>query len=242
MTRLLLIISLLLSGSPAYAEWVKVGDNDEFSAYVDPDTIRRNGNLVEMWELHDFKTIQTVKGTFFLSGKIQGQYDCAEEQHRRLASTAFSGHMGTRTVVNSESDPSKWIPVIPGSVGQALSAVACSGTAYSGWVKVEGNEQLGVTVYIDPDTIRRKGNLVKMWAMYDNTVIQTASGTSYLSYKTQAEYDCVEEQLQVLAGTFFLGNMGNGTVVHSTSDTGKWQAIAPGSMGQLLWKLACGKK
>ena len=67
MTPLLLIILLLLSSSPAYAEWVKVGEDDSYTAYIDPDTIRHKGNRVKVWRLFDHTTIQTVAGKSYLS-------------------------------------------------------------------------------------------------------------------------------------------------------------------------------
>ena len=55
MTRLLLIALLMLSNGPAYAEWVAIGSSDDgVTAYADPDTIRRKGDLVEMWTLYDY--------------------------------------------------------------------------------------------------------------------------------------------------------------------------------------------
>ena len=57
-----LITLLFLSTVPAYAEWVAV-EKDYLlpglqTVYVDPDTIRREGNLVALWQLIDFKTMQ----------------------------------------------------------------------------------------------------------------------------------------------------------------------------------------
>jgi hypothetical protein len=73
MKRLLLIILLGLSSAPAYAEWMAVGGNDQIgmTTYADPGTIRRKGDLVKMWQLNDFNTIQTVEGYSFLSTKKQ---------------------------------------------------------------------------------------------------------------------------------------------------------------------------
>jgi hypothetical protein len=52
-----LTILLLLSSGPVYAEWVSIGDTDSgMMVYVDPDTIRRKGDLVKMWLLLDYKT------------------------------------------------------------------------------------------------------------------------------------------------------------------------------------------
>ena len=67
MIRLLLFLLLFLSSAPAYAEWVKGSDSDEEgkTVYVDPTFIRRNRNLVKMWRLYDYKTVQIVAGIGF---------------------------------------------------------------------------------------------------------------------------------------------------------------------------------
>jgi hypothetical protein len=125
MTRLLLIIFLFLSSAPAYAEWVEVGITDEATVYADPDTIRRKGDLVKMWYLHDFKTTQTVLKKSYLSSRSQDEYDCTEDRHRALASTSFSGNMGSGKVRSSYSIKGKWEPVPPGTMTQTLWKVAC---------------------------------------------------------------------------------------------------------------------
>lgn len=125
MTRFLLIIFLFLSSAPAYAEWVEVGITDEATVYADPDTIRRKGDLVKMWYLHDFKTTQTVLKKSYLSSRSQDEYDCTEDRHRALASTSFSGNMGSGKVRSSYSIKGKWEPVPPGTMTQTLWKVAC---------------------------------------------------------------------------------------------------------------------
>jgi hypothetical protein len=69
----LLITLLVLSSGPAHAEWVAVDDtgNLGMTVYVDPDTVRHKGNLVKMWQLWDYKTVQTVGGPSFLSVRSQ---------------------------------------------------------------------------------------------------------------------------------------------------------------------------
>ena len=128
MKRLLLITLLVLSSSPAYAEWVTVGGNEEagVTVYADPGTIRRNGNLVKVWHLNDFKTVQIVKGNLYLSIKAQHQYNCTENRERILALTKFSGNMGSGKVVYKDSNKGKWRPVAPGSVSHDLGKLACS--------------------------------------------------------------------------------------------------------------------
>jgi hypothetical protein len=125
MIRLLLIILFFLSSSPAYAEWVKIGGSDAHTIYADSDTIRRNGNLVKMWTLLDFKTIHTAGGTSYLSQKQQLEYDCAEEQLRSLAYYWYSGQIGTGKIVDSYAKPLNWEPSMPDSAGQVQLAFAC---------------------------------------------------------------------------------------------------------------------
>lgn len=122
-----LIALMLLSSSPAYAEWVAVGGNDQtgMTTYADPGTIRRKGDLVKMWQLNDFKTVQTVEGNSFLSTKKQREFNCAEERTRILAATQFSGNMGTGEVVWRNANEQKWEPVVPESIGQTLWEFTC---------------------------------------------------------------------------------------------------------------------
>jgi hypothetical protein len=121
-----------------------------------------------------------------------------------------------------------------------LLFLSCS-PAYAEWVSI-GETESGVTVYADPDTIRRKGELVKMWHLFDRKTVETYRGGSFLSIKAQSEYDYAEERVRTLALAHHSGNMGSGKVVYINSDEGKWKPIPPESTGQAMWKFACGKK
>jgi hypothetical protein len=132
-----LITLLFLSTVPAYAEWVAV-EKDYLlpglqTVYVDPGTIRREGNLVTMWQLIDFKWMQGNQGIGplgfgphrFFSTKTHKQFDCAEKRLRLLAFTEFSRHMGTGIPANGYVDTGNWLPVERESINQALWEVAC---------------------------------------------------------------------------------------------------------------------
>ena len=130
MKRLILIMFLVLSGGPAYAEWIELAYTDGpegYTLHVDPDTIRRKGTLVKIWVLYDYKTIQKMEGTSYtyMSSRVQSQYDCVEERSRRLSLAWFSGNMANGTVVVISQDESKWTPVAPGSIGQVLWKFTC---------------------------------------------------------------------------------------------------------------------
>jgi hypothetical protein len=123
----LLSMFLVLNSGPASAEWVLVSVVDQagVTIYVDPATIHRKGDRVTMGELIDYRTIQTVAGTAFLSSKLQREYDCAGDRHRTLALTKWSGNMATGREILTTSEVQKWEPADPGSIGKRLLRIAC---------------------------------------------------------------------------------------------------------------------
>jgi hypothetical protein len=119
------------------------------------------------------------------------------------------------------------------------------GPVHAEWVDVGGKVEAGLTVYtvyVEPDTIRRKGDVVKLWASFDYRTIQTIVGGPWLSSKTQREYDCVEKRVRLLGFTTFSGNMGSGEAVYSNSEESKWEPVAPDSLDRNLWEVACSRK
>lgn len=124
----LVITFLLLSREPACAEWMLVSELDRagVTIYVDSNTIRRKGDRVQIWELIDYRTKQTVAGTSYLSARLQREYDCIGEVHRTLVLEELSGNMGTGTVLRVNSDPQKWEPIDPGSIAKRLWKVTCN--------------------------------------------------------------------------------------------------------------------
>ena len=128
----IMIPLLFLSSGTAYAEWVEVVTSDDhggYTTYIDPDTLRRKGNLVKIWILYDFKAAQDERFHSYISVKRLNEYDCEDERNRNLAYLKYSGPMGTREVVDSYVDsymyPSNWAPVVPDSVGKVLWRFVC---------------------------------------------------------------------------------------------------------------------
>jgi len=126
MTRPLLIILLFLSSSPAYAEWMSLGESESgTTVYADPATMHREGNLVKMQVLFDFKTIQTKADVSYLSAKAQMEYDCAEQRFEGLTVLYFSGNMGNGKLLDRSSGKNRWLRILPGSLDHALWKLAC---------------------------------------------------------------------------------------------------------------------
>lgn len=125
-----LITLLVLSSVPAHAEWVAV-EKDYLSPglwtiYIDPGTIRREGNLVTVWQLVDFKTMQGGRSpTRFYSTKTLKQFDCVEKRFRLLAFMEFTDGMGAGIPDYGYVDKDNWLTVEPESVNHALWEVIC---------------------------------------------------------------------------------------------------------------------
>lgn len=121
--RLLLMMMILLSGGPAYGEWVRIATTDQgMTAYVDRATIHRTGNLVKMWALIDIEVSKVAS----LSRKEEGEYDCEKKLHRLLVGSWFSGHMGQGNEDAIDSYENKWNSVEPESIPEMLWEVACN--------------------------------------------------------------------------------------------------------------------
>lgn len=109
------------------------------------------------------------------------------------------------------------------------------------WVK-HGTAESGTTVYADPDTLYRRGNLVKMEVLFDFRTRQIKAGASYLSAKAHMEYDCTEQRFEGLAVLYFSGPMGTGNLLDRSSGKDKWLPVSRGSLDHTLWKVACNKQ
>jgi len=52
-----------IGGSSIAADWVKVGQNSEMSAYIDTLSLQRDGQKVKIWEQYVFTHPQAIKGS-----------------------------------------------------------------------------------------------------------------------------------------------------------------------------------
>jgi hypothetical protein len=116
-----------------------------------------------------------------------------------------------------------------------------SGPTHAEWVAISAIDEAGVTIYIDPDTIRRQGSRATISELIDYQDVQTVAGISYMSIRLQREYDCAGNLHRTLVQTKLSGNMGTGEVTLTDSDKHKWEAADPGSLARRLWKVACNK-
>ena len=123
--RRVMIVVLLLASSLAWAGWVQMSSEGAGSImYADPDTIKIDGQLRQVTELHDFKAPDKTRGN--RSTKVVSQYDCKEGRIRILQEEYFSGQMGAGERLGGNTEPTEWFPLAQGTRGWTLLKFACS--------------------------------------------------------------------------------------------------------------------
>jgi hypothetical protein len=100
----------------------------------------------------------------------------------------------------------------------------------------------GFVIYVDPSSLLRQGDLVKVGVLYDFKFVQAIKSKSHLSATWQQQFDCAEHRVRHLGYKYHSDNMGNGKVMLAGDDEGnKWSPVAPKSAAAILWNIVCDK-
>lgn len=113
----LLTIFLLSFSINGYCEWKVIDSDKDGSGYIDPSTIKKSLNLVKVWEMIDYKTLQKNNGFTYKSLVSLREYDCKDDRVRGLSITYFSDSMGNGKPVNQDNQTTEWVYLPPGSLG-----------------------------------------------------------------------------------------------------------------------------
>jgi hypothetical protein len=116
-----------------------------------------------------------------------------------------------------------------------------SSSAAAEWVAVGANDHS--YTYVDPGTILKMGDKVKMWHLVDYNAVQVkATGRRYMSERWQYEYDCKERWARMLNSLAYSRSLGEGVTVEGDWNAQQWEPVPPDSLVYYLWKFACGKR
>ena len=114
--------------------------------------------------------------------------------------------------------------------------------AYAAWFLVGVNDDIGTTFYVDPTSIRKSGDKVKMWSLYNYNSVRDTLGVWSLSSIALNEYDCKKDRVIMRFLSVHSGNMGRGEVVLTNMNIDAREVHAPsGSISKISLNLACGK-
>ena len=112
----------------ALAEWIGLGRNETFRAYLDQRSVRRKGELARVFQLTDFATAQWVdERTVMGSMRALVEYDCSRPRSRPVVLEAYSEQMGEGRLVAKEEKPdAEWEEIVPGSPGENVRRLVCA--------------------------------------------------------------------------------------------------------------------
>lgn len=237
--RIILCFLLALVAAPVWAEWVKVAVTEDGSVayYIDPASLRKEGNFRKVWQIADLK--QREDGE--MSTRSRDEYDCKEERRRILSLSSYSEPMAGGETLWSKDGVREWRAIPPGSVSAGILKIVCASVAapdLAKWVKVDTAANGSFSYYIDPASIRKEGNFRKVWVIQD---LKQRHEEGEMSRRSRDEYDCKEERRRILASSAHSDPMAGGLTLLSNDDPDTWSAIPPGSMGETMLKRVCAK-
>jgi hypothetical protein len=94
----------------------------------------------------------------------------------------------------------------------------------------------GGVFYIDPETIRKDGNLVRVWTIYDE---KRRHKDGQLSIRSREEYDCKQERYRYLSMSTHSEPMARGDTLESYPPDVSWREIPPGGAASFMLKIVC---
>ena len=101
-----IVLSLmLLATNPAWADWVNTDSTDDAAHYMDPATVRKDGDLRSAWTLQDYKERQRG-GEMSARGRME--FDCKSKRFRVLSVISYSGPMGTGKILGMTGKSTSW--------------------------------------------------------------------------------------------------------------------------------------
>ena len=105
MSKLLVALGMVFFTDLIFSQSAtKVVENAEANFYVKSDSIRKTGNIVEFWQITDFKQArQNKKGEMYLSMDQRLLIDCARSTQTLTFIKVFSSAMATGNLIDSGS-------------------------------------------------------------------------------------------------------------------------------------------
>lgn len=112
-----------------------------------------------------------------------------------------------------------------------------TGSAWAGWEKVASTDE--ATMYVDRATLRKDGNLRRMWEVQD---LKQRDKDGEMSRRTRYEYDCKGERYRILALSTHSKPMAGGKTLLSLGENPRgWGDIPPGTTAEYELKIACAR-
>lgn len=104
MKKILFIILLFSANTCVAEDWALIAGNGNTAHYIDPSKFVKNGNKIKLWTMFDTNNKGLDGYPSIKSGISQIEYNCEEVKSREIYGVAYSGSMGSGSVLNVYSD------------------------------------------------------------------------------------------------------------------------------------------
>lgn len=121
--RIILYFLIAVVAAPAWAEWVAVSESNDLVAYIEPSSIRKNGNFRKVWQVQDLKQ-RDEHGA--MSRRLLVEYDCKDERFRVLATSTHPEPMAAGKALVLVDVPSTWAAFAPGTPAEDTLEIVCT--------------------------------------------------------------------------------------------------------------------
>lgn len=119
----MLLLPLLFVTGPAWAEWKEISETDEAIYYIDPTTIRKEGNLRKIWVLKHHKKRSATGSKSVLN---RDEFDCTNELRRYLVISGHTELQAKGETLMTIKEPGKWGEIPPHSTAAHIFATVCA--------------------------------------------------------------------------------------------------------------------
>lgn len=116
----------------------------------------------------------------------------------------------------------------------ALLMGFASTAASADLLQLSSNEK--EVAYAEKNTLKKSGDVVSMWSLYDLKRTQYIARKPYQSIKYQMEYQCRKQQVRIRGWKYYSGKMGEGDLIWRDAFTDIWTPIAG---VEQEWNFAC---
>ncbi|MFZ9252411.1 MAG: surface-adhesin E family protein, partial [Hylemonella sp.] len=101
---------------------------------------------------------------------------------------------------------------------------------------VRVGETADVGFYIAPTTVRKDGDLRKVWSIQD---LKERHIDGDLSLRAREEFDCKQERSRLLSLTTHSGPMATGDTLWKTSEPREWNDVPPDTLLEKKLQIIC---
>ena len=122
----LLLLPLVLSVGPVWADWLKVTSSKTEEFYLSTEQSEKFGANLTVWVLRDHLTVRYGKHGAYQSSKDQIEVDCKARRIRLLYSSDHPKAMGEGRFIDSKHGPMSWNAVDPRSTLNRIVSLACA--------------------------------------------------------------------------------------------------------------------